>query len=60
MKVKDSIFLAKIDFQQFEKKDAEHTIVVKSGMVADVEIITKESSLLQRFFRNLRKMMNNH
>jgi multidrug efflux pump subunit AcrA (membrane-fusion protein) len=58
--LKDSVFLVKIDFQQFEKKDAEHTIVLKPGMVADVEIITKESSLLQRFSMNITKMINSH
>jgi multidrug resistance efflux pump len=56
--LKDSVFLAKIDFQQFEKKDAEHTIVLKPGMVADVEIVTKESSLLQRFIRNMNKIFD--
>ncbi|ARS40440.1 hypothetical protein CA265_12545 [Sphingobacteriaceae bacterium GW460-11-11-14-LB5] len=56
--LKDSVFLAKIDFQQFEKKDAEHTIILKPGMVADVEIVTKESSLLQRFMRNLNKIFD--
>lgn len=56
--LKDSVFVAKIDFQQFEQKDPEHPIVLKQGMVADAEIITRESSLLQRFLRNMTKMFN--
>jgi len=56
--LKDSVFLAKIDFQRFEKKDAEHVITLKPGMVADVEIVTKESSLLQRFMRNFNKIFD--
>jgi len=56
--LKDSVFLAKIDFQQFEKKDVEHTIILKPGMVADVEIVTKESSLLQRFMRNMNQIFH--
>lgn len=58
--LKDSVFVAKIDFQQFEQKDPEHPIVLKQGMVADAEIITRESSLLQRFLRNMTKMFNSH
>ncbi|MGY3055614.1 hypothetical protein ACVWYG_003835 [Pedobacter sp. UYEF25] len=32
-------------------------IVLKNGMLADVEIIMDESSLLQSFFKNITKMM---
>lgn len=56
--LKDSVFIAKIDFLQFEQKDREHPIVLKQGMMADVEIITRESSLLQRFLRNITKIFN--
>lgn len=56
--LKDSVFIAKIDFQKFEQKDPEHPIVLKQGMVAEAEIITRESSLLQRFLRNMTKMFN--
>ncbi|MCY1529044.1 type I secretion membrane fusion protein, HlyD family [compost metagenome] len=55
---RDSVFMAKVRFDQFEQKDPKRKIVLKNGMFADVEIITEESSLLQRFFRNLIKMMN--
>lgn len=58
--VKDSVFVAKIDFGKFEQKNPEHPIVLKPGMVADAEIITRESSLLQRFLRNMTKMLNNN
>jgi HlyD family secretion protein len=55
---RDSVFIAKISFDHFENKDANRKIVLKNGMQADVEIITEESSLLQRFFRNITKMLN--
>lgn len=57
--LKDSVFIAKIDFGKFEQKNPEHPIILKPGMVADAEIITRESSLLQRFLRNMTKMLNN-
>ena len=56
--LKDSVFIAKIDFGKFEQKNPANPIVLKPGMVADAEIITKESSLLQRFVRNITKMLN--
>lgn len=55
---KDSVFIAKIGFEQFENKDPSHKIVLKNGMQADAEIITEESSLLQRFLRNINKKLN--
>jgi multidrug resistance efflux pump len=57
---KDSVFIAKIGFDRFENKDPEHRIVLKNGMQADAEIITEESSLLQRFIRNLTKMLDSN
>lgn len=56
--LKDSVFIAKIDFGKFEQKNPANPIVLKPGMQADAEIITKESSLLQRFIRNMTKMLN--
>ncbi|RZK60249.1 MAG: secretion protein HlyD [Pedobacter sp.] len=58
--LKDSVFIAKIDFTNFEQKDSAHPILLKTGMMADAEIITKESSLLQRFMRNMTKMLNSN
>ncbi|TDQ11767.1 HlyD family secretion protein [Pedobacter metabolipauper] len=58
--LKDSVFIAKIDFKNFEQKDPFHAIVLKPGMMGDAEIITRESSLLQRFMRNMTKMMNSN
>ncbi|MBC6109557.1 HlyD family efflux transporter periplasmic adaptor subunit [Pedobacter fastidiosus] len=55
----DSVFIAKVSFVQFENKDREHKIILKNGMQGDAEIITEESSLLQRFFRNITKILNN-
>ncbi|SHF36983.1 HlyD family efflux transporter periplasmic adaptor subunit [Pedobacter caeni] len=57
---KDSVFIAKIAFDEFENKDPEHKIVLKNGMQAEVEIITEESSLLRRFTRSITKMLNNN
>lgn len=54
--VRDSIFVAKIDFQKNQKEAGVSNIVLKEGMTADAEIITKESSLLQRFFWNTTKI----
>lgn len=56
--LKDSVFIAKIDLGKFEQKNPSNPIVLKPGMQADAEIITKESSLLQRFLRNMTKMLN--
>ncbi|QNR84740.1 HlyD family efflux transporter periplasmic adaptor subunit [Pedobacter riviphilus] len=55
---KDSVFIAKVSFEKFENKDPSRKIILKNGMQADAEIITEESSLLQRFFRNITKMMH--
>lgn len=55
---RDSVFIAKVSFDTFENKDPNRKIVLKNGMQAEVEIITEESSLLQRFFRNITKMLN--
>lgn len=57
---KDSVFLAKVSFDEYENKDPEYRIALKNGMQADAEIITQESSLLQRFMRNLTKMLNSN
>ncbi|RNL55409.1 HlyD family secretion protein [Pedobacter jejuensis] len=58
--LKDSVFVAKIDFTRFEQKDKDHPIILKPGMMADAEIVTRESSLLQRFMRNIIKMLNSN
>lgn len=55
---RDSVFTAKINFESFEDKDPDFKIVLKNGMLADAEIITEESTLLRRFFRNIIKMMD--
>jgi HlyD family secretion protein len=57
---RDSVFVAKVSFEHFENKDPERKIILKNGMQADAEIITEESSLLHRFFRNMTKIMNSH
>ncbi|KQS36812.1 HlyD family secretion protein [Pedobacter sp. Leaf194] len=55
---KDSVFLAKVYFEEFENKDKSRKIILKNGMHADAEIITDNSSLLRRFYRNLLKVIN--
>lgn len=55
---RDSVFIAKVSFEEFENKDSNRKIVLKNGMQADAEIIKEESSLLQRFFRNMTKMLH--
>jgi len=57
---RDSVFIARVDFDKFENKDPYHKIILKNGMVADAEIITDENSLLQRFTRNIIKMINHN
>ncbi|MCJ0743231.1 HlyD family efflux transporter periplasmic adaptor subunit [Pedobacter montanisoli] len=56
--LKDSVFIAKIDFNKFEQKNTSRPVILKPGMMADAEIITQKSSLLQRFTRNITKMLN--
>jgi HlyD family secretion protein len=55
--LKDSIFFAKVDFEKFTQKDPKHPVILKTGMVADAEIITREGSLLQRFLRTIIKVV---
>lgn len=54
--LKDSVFFAKIELSKIPTNDLKNPIVLKQGMMADAEIITKESSLLQRFLRNISKI----
>ncbi|MET4082942.1 multidrug efflux pump subunit AcrA (membrane-fusion protein) [Pedobacter sp. UYP30] len=56
----DSVFVAKVNFEKFENRDTAHRIVLKNGMLASAEIITEESSLLERFLRNFTKMLNSN
>jgi HlyD family secretion protein len=56
--LKDSVFFAKIDFGVLPKSKKQMGINLKQGMMADAEIITKESSLLQRFMRNIVKIFS--
>ncbi|QPH39222.1 HlyD family secretion protein [Pedobacter endophyticus] len=56
---RDSVFIAKVSFDKIENKESMHKIVLKNGMLAEAMIITEESSLLQRFFRNITKMIGN-
>lgn len=57
--LKDSVFFAKVQFQYPKRHDIKQAVVLKQGMMADAEIITRESSLLQRFLRNITKLLDN-
>lgn len=58
--LKDSVFIAKIDLGKFENKNNNLPIKLKNGMIGDAEIITRESSLLQRLVYNITKMLNSN
>ena len=57
---KDSVFIARISFDEVENKDKTRKIVLKNGMGAQAEIITEESSLLKRLSRSMVKMFNSN
>ncbi|WP_426327280.1 HlyD family efflux transporter periplasmic adaptor subunit [Pedobacter sp. R-06] len=57
---RDSVFVAKVSFEYFENKHPLRKVILKIGMQADAEIITEESSLLQRFFRNMIRILNSN
>ncbi|SDH45350.1 HlyD family secretion protein [Pedobacter terrae] len=57
---RDSVFIGKVVFDSFENKDRKHKIVLKNGMRATAEIVTEQSSVLQRFTRSFTKMMNSN
>lgn len=57
---RDSIFMATIDFGKVKNLKIDKRIVLKNGMRGDAEIITENSSLLRRFFRNIKKLLNNN
>lgn len=57
---RDSIFTAKVKFEQFENKDPRFKITLKNGMLASAEIITEDNTLLQRFARSLTAMLRNN
>ncbi|KRT13509.1 hypothetical protein ASU31_24365 [Pedobacter ginsenosidimutans] len=55
---KDSIFFANIDFEKIETK--QQRIILKSGMMADAEIITNNTSLLMKLLKNANKIFFSH
>jgi len=58
--LKDSVFIAKVSFDHFENKDPKRIVVLKNGMRAEAEIITEQSTLLDRFLRNIVGLMSQH
>lgn len=55
---RDSVFAARISFDNPRNNAAKIRIVMKNGMRGKVDIITEESSLLKRFLRSITKMLN--
>jgi multidrug efflux pump subunit AcrA (membrane-fusion protein) len=56
--LKDSVFFAKVDFKPLPSNDKSKNISLKPGMLADAEIVTRDNSLLNRFFNSLFKKFN--
>lgn len=56
---RDSVFSARVRFEQFENKDPRFKIHLKNGMMAQAEIVTEDNTLLQRFVRNITAMLKN-
>jgi HlyD family secretion protein len=56
--LKDSIFVARISFDKIKDNGFKNKIVLKNGLLAEADIITEESSLLERFVRNIFKTLN--
>ncbi len=53
---KDSIFFARVIIDQHSLKD-KRRIILKQGMIADVEIVTQDATLLERITRNIRRVI---
>lgn len=52
---KDSIFVSKVNFKIKKSSDLKQPVHLKSGMLADAEIITQDGTILQRISRSLFK-----
>lgn len=55
---RDSLFIAKIDLDINHHKKTRNPVTLKAGMLADAEIITRESSLLQRFLYGINRIFH--
>jgi len=55
--IKDSIFMLKIKLLKSENPNKHHKIILKNGMSGSVDIVTEESSLLQRFFSTFKHLL---
>lgn len=55
---KDSVFISKVDLKIKNSSDLKKPIHLKQGMMADVEIITQDETILQRISHSLIKMEN--
>ncbi len=52
--LRDSVFFARVSFE----KTGNTKIRLKNGMRAEAQVITEESTVLQRFLRNITSMLN--
>jgi multidrug efflux pump subunit AcrA (membrane-fusion protein) len=55
---KDSVFMSRVDFGTIKKSDMRRPVHLKQGMMADVEIITQDATILQRISRNIIKVID--
>lgn len=53
--LKDSIFISEVSFKKNDIQAMNKPIKLKNGMIADAEIITENSSLMNRFFAFMKK-----
>ena len=56
MPLKDSIFISRVNLN-LKNSTIKKPISLKTGLTADAEIVTQESSLLRRLFRNVIKII---
>jgi HlyD family secretion protein len=54
---KDSIFISSVVIKAGTESDMKKQIHLKSGMIADAEILTQDASFLQRISRNIIKII---
>jgi len=55
--LKDSVFMAKVDFKIRKSSDLKLPISLKQGMTATAEIVTQDATVLQRLGRDFSKIL---
>jgi|GEM_PF-573445 len=56
---RDSVFIGSVFIEKYENKNPDKKIVLKNGMLATADIITRESNLLERFYQTLKGVLSN-